>query len=147
MKFIILIKATPDSEAGVMPGEGMIEKMSAFHQELAKAGVLVDATGLRPTTAGWRIRHDRDGSRLIEGPFAETNLVSGYTIIDVASRDEALAWSRRYPNPAPDGKPGEIEVRPYLTLEDFDDSRAVQRFRDMCTAQLNTSGNRETAHV
>ena len=147
MKFIILVKATTESEAGCMPGEDMIAKMAAYHAELAKSGVLVDATGLRPSTAGWRIKYNGNSGTLVEGPFAESDLVSGYTIIDVGSREEAVAWSRIYPNPSPDGKAGEIEVRPCFTLEDFDDSPAVQRIRDMCATNHGPARIGEIANV
>ena len=133
MKFAILVKATADSEAGRMPSESLIGAMMAFHQELAQAGVLVDATGLKASTTGWRIKYNGVTSTLVEGPFPETaNLVSGYTIINVASRAEAIAWTKRYPNPAVDGGIGEIEVRPFFELEDFGD--AAERFREACTS-------------
>ncbi len=144
MKFIILVKATADSEAGQMPGEEMIAKMGAFHQELARAGVLVDATGLRPTAAGWRIKYQGTSSTVVDGPFEEANLVAGYTIIDVPTREDAIAWTKRYPNPAPAGKAGEIEVRPYLTLDEFGDSPAVREFRDICPPQ---KAGAEVAHA
>jgi hypothetical protein len=131
MRFMILVKATRDSEAGKMPPESLLNEMVGFHEEMAKAGVLVDGSGLRPSSAGWRIQYGKNGQKsFVDGPFAETKeLVAGYTIIEVKSREEALAWTKRFPNPSIDGGAGEIEVRPYFELEDFGDSPAVETAR------------------
>jgi hypothetical protein len=133
MKFMILVKATQDSEAGKMPPESLISEMVGFHEEMAKAGVLVDGAGLRASSQGWRIRYAKGGKRtFVDGPFTETKeLVAGYTIIDVKSREEALAWTRRYPNPSIDGGQGEIEVRPFFELEDFGDSAGARKAREI----------------
>jgi hypothetical protein len=133
MKFIILVKATQDSEAGKMPSESLISEMVGFHEEMAKAGILVDGAGLRASSHGWRIKYAKGGKRtFVDGPFTETKeLVAGYTIIDVKSREEALAWTRRFPNPAVDGGEGEIEVRPFFELEDFGDSAGARKAREI----------------
>ena len=132
MRFMIIVKATRDSEAGVMPGEQLLATMQKYHEELVKAGVLLDASGLKPSSKGWRIKYAGDKRSVIDGPFAETKeLVAGYTIIQVKSREEALAWTKRFPNPAVDGKSGEIEVRQLFELEDFAPSEAIERFREM----------------
>jgi hypothetical protein len=132
MRFMIIVKATQDSEAGVMPGESLLASMQKYHEELQKAGVLVDASGLKPTSKGWRIKYSGDKRTFVDGPFAETKeLIAGYTIIDVKSREEAVEWTKRFPNPSIDGKSGEIEVRPFFELEDFGPSEAVERFREM----------------
>lgn len=132
MRYMIIVKATADSEAGTMPEEKLLAEMGAFHEEMAKAGILRDASGLKPTTSGWRIKYDGRKTTLVDGPFAETKeLVAGYTVIDVGSREEAIAWTKRFPNPAIDGGKGEIEVREFFDLDDFGDSEAVDRFRDM----------------
>ena len=132
MRFMILVKATRDSEAGVMPSEALLKEMTEFHGELAKAGVLVDGAGLQASSKGWRIKYDGKQRSFVDGPFAETKeLVAGYTIINVKSRDEAIAWTKRFPNPSIDGGKGEIEVRQYFELEDFGDSKAVERFREI----------------
>lgn len=132
MRYMIIVKATRDSEAGVMPEEELIANMATYHEELQRAGVLVDASGLQPTSKGWRIRYDGDRRSFVDGPFAETKeLIAGYTIIDVASRDEAIEWSKRFPNPAVDGGQGEIEVRQFFELEDFGASEAIERFREL----------------
>jgi hypothetical protein len=133
MRFMILVKATRDSEAGTMPSEGLLHEMTQYHEELAKAGVLVDASGLQRSAKGWRIKYGKSGQpSLIDGPFAETKeLVAGYTVINVKSREEAIAWTRRFPNPSIDGGEAEIEVRQYFELEDFGDSEAIERFRGL----------------
>lgn len=132
MRFMIIVKATRDSEAGVMPTEKALATMQAYHQELQQAGVLVDASGLKPTSTGWRIGYSGDKCSFVDGPFAETKeLIAGYTVIRVGSRQEAIDWTRRFPNPAVDGRDGEIEVRQLFELEDFGPSEAVERFRGM----------------
>jgi hypothetical protein len=113
VKFLILVKATADSEAGATPAKTMLAEMRDFHEEMDKAGILVDYAGLKPTGTGWRIQYAKGGKRtVVDGPFTETKeLVAGYTIIDVKSREEALAWTKRYPNPSNDGGEAQIEVR------------------------------------
>jgi hypothetical protein len=129
---MIMVKATKDSEAGAMPEEKLIATMAAYHEELAKAGVLLDASGLQPSAKGWRIKYSGDKRSVVDGPFTETKeLVAGYTLIQVKSKEEAIEWTRRFPNPAVDGKEGEIEVRQLFELEDFGPSEAVERFRDI----------------
>lgn len=131
MKFIILVKGNADTEAGVMPPESLLAEMGAFHEEMAKAGILVDGTGLKPTAAGWRVKYAKGGKRVVvDGPFTESKeIVAGYTIINVKSREEALAWTKRFPNPSLDGGVAEIEVRPFYELEDFGESPAVERMK------------------
>ena len=132
MRFMIIVKATRDSEAGVMPEEKLIATMASYHEELAKAGALLDASGLEPSAKGWRIRYAGDRRSVIDGPFAESKeLIAGYTLIQAKSREEAVEWTRRFPNPAIDGKEGEIEVRPLFELEDFGPSPAADRFREL----------------
>jgi hypothetical protein len=120
MRFMIIVKANADSEAGVMPS------MGAFHEELARAGVLLDGAGLKASSHGWRVRIGADRQRRIaDGPFTEvTDLIAGYTLIQVRSRDEAVEWSRRYPNPTLHGSACEIEVRQLFEAEDFAPSSA-----------------------
>ncbi len=129
MRFMIIVKATPDSEAGVMPPGALLADMGAYHEQLSQAGVLLDYAGLRASSKGWRIRYA--GKKLSErtvhdGPFAESKeLIAGYTLIQVRSREEALEWTRRFPNPTIDGAQAEIEVRQLFELEDFGPSDAV----------------------
>jgi hypothetical protein len=132
MRFMILVKATKDSEAGVMPGKKLMADMATYHGELMKAGVLLDANGLQSSAKGFRIKFSGNKRTIIDGPFTETKeVVAGYTIIQVKSRQEALDWARRMPNPAVDGKEGEIEIRQLFELEDFGPSEAVDRFREI----------------
>jgi len=132
MRFMIIVKATKDSEAGVMPEEQLIAEMATYHEQLAKAGVLLDASGLQASSKGWRIKYDGTRRSVIDGPFAEAKeLIAGYTLIQVKSRAEAMEWTRRFPNPAVDGGEAEIEVRQLFELEDFGPSDAVERFRDI----------------
>ena len=133
MRFMIIVKASKDSEAGVMPQEDMLSAMADYHQELAKAGVLLDANGLHPSSRGWRIRYEGGKRSVLDGPFAETKeLIAGYTIIQVKSREETLEWSRRFPNPH--NEDCEIEIRQLFELEDFTQGEAIERFRDLGVA-------------
>jgi hypothetical protein len=132
MRFMILVKATQDSEAGKMPPESLFAEMAKYHEELQKAGVLLDASGLKPSTRGWRISYDGAKRSFVDGPFVETKeLVAGYTIIQVKSREEAIEWTKRYPNPAVDGGKAQIEVREFYELEDFASSKEVKRFEKL----------------
>ncbi|MGQ0657900.1 MAG: YciI family protein [Chromatiales bacterium] len=132
MRFMIIVKATKDSEAGVMPEEELISEMATYHEELKKAGALLDASGLQPSSKGWRIKYSGTRRTFVDGPFIETKeLIAGYTIIQAKSREEAVEWTKRFPNPAGDGREGEIEVRQLFELEDFGPSEAVDRFREM----------------
>ena len=121
MRFMIIVKATTDSEAGAMPSASLLTEMGAFHEALARAGVLLDGAGLKASAHGWRVAIDADGQRrVVDGPFTESKeLIAGYTLIQVRSRDEALEWSRRYPNPTLTGSACEIEVRQLFEAEDF----------------------------
>jgi hypothetical protein len=120
MRFLIIVKATPESEAGVMPPAELFEEMGRYHEELSKAGALLDGAGLHPSSKGWRIAYDGERRTVVDGPFAETKeLIAGYTVIQVRSREEALEWARRYPNPAGKGKAAQIEVRQLFEMEDF----------------------------
>jgi hypothetical protein len=137
MKFMIIVKATPDSEAGRFPddSEKMFEAMAEYHEQLAKAGVLLDASGLQPSSKGWRIRYDGERRTVLDGPFTESKeLIAGYTLIQVRNRAEALEWTRRFPNPVGRNKPAEIEVRQHYELEDFKDivqPATADRFKEI----------------
>ncbi len=130
MRYMILVKATADSEAGVMPKEDMLKAMADYHEELATAGVLVDGNGLQPTSKGWRLKFSDGKKFLIDGPFAETKeVIAGYTIIKVKSPEEALGWFQRFPNPHYEDC--EIEMRRMFELEDFAEGEQIERFREM----------------
>lgn len=132
MRFIILVKATADSEAGVMPTAEDMAPMTEYHEELARAGVLLDASGLRPSSDGWRVRYEGEERTIVDGPFTETKeLIAGYTLIEVGSREQALEWSRRFPNPSLDGGECAIEVRRLFDLDDLEQGPEVDRFREL----------------
>ncbi|MGF6998456.1 YciI family protein [Paraburkholderia sp. GAS32] len=136
MRFMIIVKATAVSEAGGQPDEALMVAMGAYHEELAKAGVLLDATGLKPSSKGWRIHYSGGKRTVIDGPFAETKeLIAGYTLIQVRSREEAMEWARRFPAPFGEQAEGEIEVRQLYELEDFEPSPEVDRFRKLDAAK------------
>jgi len=132
MRFMIMVKANKDTEAGVMPEEKLIADMATYHEALAKAGVLLDASGLQASSKGFRVKYFGGKPKVIDGPFTEAKeLIAGYTLIQVKSREEAVEWARRFPAPFGKDKDGEIEVRQLFELEDFGPSDAVDRFRDI----------------
>jgi hypothetical protein len=116
---MIIVKASPDSEAGVMPSEELMTAMGNFNEELAKAGILIDCDGLQPSSKGARVRFSGDERTVIDGPFAETKeLIAGYWLWQVKSKEEAIEWVKRCPNPMP-GTEAEIEIRQVYEAEDF----------------------------
>jgi len=120
MRFMMFVKASKESEAGVMPSEKLVSEMMKYNEDLAKAGVLLDLSGLHPTSKGARIRFSGDKRTVVDGPFAESKeLIAGYWLIQVKSREEAIEWARRAPNPHGDGAETEIEVRQLFELDDF----------------------------
>jgi hypothetical protein len=119
MKVMVLVKATADSEAGVMPSEELLAAMGQFNQELVKAGVLLAADGLKPSAQGKRVKFLGAQRSVIDGPFAETKeLVAGFWLWQVKSIDEAVEWLKRCPNPFPVGE-SIVEIRPVFEPEDF----------------------------
>ncbi len=121
MRFMVLVKATPDSEAGIMPTEEMFAEMIKFNEELVKAGVMQAGEGLQPSSKGARVRFSGKNRTVIDGPFAETKeLVAGYWIWQCASLQEAIDWVKRCPNPMPGDS--EIEIRKIYEAEDFGDA-------------------------
>src|ERR1700757_4529598 len=132
MRFMIMVKATADSEAGKMPDEALMASMATYHEALQKAGVLLDASGLQPSAKGWRVRYAGGKRTVTEGPFAETKeLIAGYTVIQVRSREEAMEWARRFPAPFGEQADGEIEVRQMFDLDDFEPGPELERFRNL----------------
>ncbi len=130
MKFMMIVKANKDSEAGKMPSEDLLAAMAKYNEELVKAGVVVDLTGLQPSSKGARVQFTGGKVTVVDGPFAETKeLIAGYWLIDVKSLQEAIDWAKRAPNPyGPDGE-GHIEIRQLFELEDFGESEAVEHHR------------------
>jgi hypothetical protein len=118
---MVIIKATENSEAGKLPSEKLLTEMGRFNEELVKAGIMLGGDGLRPSSAGKRVKLSGGKRSVTDGPFAETKeLIAGYWIWQVGSMDEALEWVRRCPDPMP-GEESEIEIRPLFEMEDFGD--------------------------
>ena len=118
MRFMVMVKATQDSEAGAPPTQELLEAMMAYNEELVKAGIMKGGDGLQPSSKGARVQFDGAKRAVVDGPFAETKeLVAGYWLWECASLDEAVAWVKRCPNPMPG--PSEIEIRPLFELADF----------------------------
>jgi hypothetical protein len=119
MRVMVMIKATPESEAGEMPSETLISEMLAFNEELVKAGVMLAGDGLKPSSEGVRVEFSGSDRKVINGPFAETKeLLAGYWLLQVKSTDEAIEWVKRIPNPDP-GTEAAVEIRPVFESEDF----------------------------
>lgn len=118
MRFMVMVKANEDSEAGVLPSQELLTAMTQYNEELVKAGVLLAADGLQPSSKGKRVRFSGDKRTVVDGPFAETKeLIAGFWIIQVKSLEEAVEWVKRCPNPMEGG--GEIEIRQVFDQEDF----------------------------
>src|ERR1700704_1635588 len=119
MRFMIMVKATKDSEAGVMPSEKLLTEMGKFNEELVKAGVMLAGEGLQPSLKGARVKFSGAKRTVIDGPFAETKeLIAGFWLWQVKSKEEAIEWVKRCPNPFP-GTESEIEIRQLFEAEDF----------------------------
>jgi hypothetical protein len=130
MRFLMMVKASWRSEAGEMPDEKMIATMMKYNEELQKAGVLIDLAGLRPSSAGVRIKFSNGKSTVVEGPFANPEgLVAGYWLIRVNSKAEAIDWARRCPPPHGEGADAEIELRQLFELDDFEPSASIDAAR------------------
>ena len=121
MRVMVLVKATTDSEAGVMPSTELVEAMFAYNQELVEAGIMLAGEGLKPSSLGKRVAFNSSERSVEDGPFDATNeLVAGFWLWEVRDMDEAVEWVRRCPNPMPG--PSEIEIRPLYEMEDFGDA-------------------------
>jgi len=119
MRFMVIVKATPSSEAGAMPSEKLLTDMGKFNEELVKAGVMLAGEGLHPSSKGARVRFSGGKRTVIDGPFAETKeLIAGYWLWQVKSKEEAIEWVKRCPDPMP-GEESEIEIRQVFEAEDF----------------------------
>ena len=134
MRFMIIVKSCPAFEAELSPAppEELMAEMAAYHEELMRAGVLLDGSGLHPSRTGWRVHYGPEGKRIVDGPFAKAKeLIAGYTLIQVRDREEALEWSRRFPNPAGRGMEAVIELRQLIELDEFPPSQALDKFKQM----------------
>jgi hypothetical protein len=119
MRFMVLVKADKSSEAGVLPDEKLLTEMTKYNEELSKAGVLLAAEGLQPSSKGARVRFSGAKRTVIDGPFAETKeLIAGFWLIQVKSKEEAIEWVKRAPNPFP-GTESEVEIRQVFEASDF----------------------------
>jgi hypothetical protein len=131
MRFMMIVKASKDSEAGIMPSEELLSAMTKYNEELMKAGVLLDLAGLQASSKGARIKISGGKRTVIDGPFTETKeLIAGYWIIQVKSKEEAIEWAKRAPAPH-EGQDSEIEIRQFFELDDFGPSEAVDRARKL----------------
>ncbi|HUL40309.1 MAG TPA: YciI family protein [Burkholderiales bacterium] len=120
MRFMIIVKATKDSEAGVMPSKELLTAMGKYNEELAKAGIVLAGDGLQPSSKGARVRFSGPKRTVVDGPFAETKeLIAGFWVWKVKSKEEAIEWVKRCPNPMPGDS--EIEIRQLFEAEDFDE--------------------------
>jgi hypothetical protein len=118
MRFMILVKANKDTEAGILPSEQLLTEMGKYNEELVKAGVLLAGEGLQPSSKGARVKFSGTKRTVIDGPFAEVKeLIAGFWLIDVKSKEEAIEWVKRVPNPT--GEESEIEIRQVFEAEDF----------------------------
>jgi hypothetical protein len=143
MRVMVIVKANEESEAGVMPSEQLLREMGAYNEELVKAGVMLDGDGLKPSSAGARVRFSGPQRTVIDGPFVETKeLIAGYWIWQVKSLDEAIEWVKRCPNPM--SGESEIEIRPIFEAEDFGEQftpelrEQEERLRAQLAAQQGT---------
>ncbi|MEO8188883.1 MAG: YciI family protein [Acidobacteriota bacterium] len=149
MRFMVMVKANKDSEMGVMPDEKLLAEMGKFNEELVKAGVLLAAEGLHPTSKGARVRFSGDKRTVIDGPFTETKeLIAGFWLFQVKSKEEAIEWVKRCPSPFPKGD-SEIEVRQIFESEDFGAEftpelrEQEERIRAQAASQQNQAGQKK----
>jgi hypothetical protein len=141
MRVMILVKATPESEAGRLPGTELLEAMGAYNEELAKAGVLLAGEGLRPSSEGARVRFEGSERSVVDGPFTETKeLIAGFWLWEVRSLEEAVEWVKRCPSPM-DGE-AEIEIRPVFEADDFGENLTseLREAEERLRAQVEASG-------
>ncbi len=137
MRFMILVKATKDSEAGIMPGTEVFEAMGKYNEELEKAGALLAGEGLQPSSKGARVRFSGNKTTVVDGPFAETKeLIAGFWLIQAKSKAEAIEWAKRVPNPT--GEDFELEIRQVSEVEDFGDA---------LTPELRAQEERQRARI
>jgi hypothetical protein len=137
MRVIVIVKATKDSEAGIMPSQELLTAMMKYNEELVKAGIMLAGEGLHPTSKGARVRFSGDKRTVIDGPFAETKeLVAGFWLWQVKSMEEAIEWLKRCPNPHDEET--EVEIRPIFESEDFGDAM---------TPELRESEERQRAEI
>ncbi len=141
MRFMVIVKATKDSEAGVKPSEKLLTDMGKFNEDLAKAGILLAGDGLQPSSKGARVRFSGPKRSVVDGPFAETKeLVAGFWIWKVKSKEEAIEWVKRCPNPMPGDS--EIEIRQLFEAEDFGEQFTPELKEQAERVYTQVSGNK-----
>jgi hypothetical protein len=132
MRFMMIVKANKDSEAGKMPSEELLAAMAKYNEQLVNAGILVDLSGLQPSAKGFRVHFSGGKTSIIDGPFAETReLIAGYWIINVKSRQEAVDWARKIPAPFGPQEESYVEVRQFFEMEDFAPSEAIDHHKEV----------------
>ena len=132
MRFMMIVKSSQGCEEGKMPSEELLAAMGKYNKELMQAGVLVDLSGLQPTSKGARVKFSGGKTTVVDGPFAETKeLIGGYWIIDVKSKAEAIEWAKRVPAPHGEDQEGEIEVRQFYEFTDFLPGKAIEQAREL----------------
>ena len=144
MRFLVMVKATPDSEAGILPSQQLLDEMTRYNEQLAKAGVMLAGEGLQPSSKGARVKFSGARRTVVDGPFAETKeLIAGFWILQVKSKEEAIEWVKRCPNPMPGES--EIEIRQIFEAEDFGPEFTPElRAREaQVAAQVAENANRE----
>jgi hypothetical protein len=142
MRVMVMVKATNDSEAGIMPSTELLEAMGKYNEELVNAGIMKEGEGLHPSSKGKRVAFDGPNRTVTDGPFAETKeLVAGFWIWEVKDMDEAVEWVKRCPNPMPG--PSEIEIRPIFEAEDFaaEFTPELREQEDRLRAQMETQAS------
>ena len=141
MRFMVIVKATKDSEAGILPSEELLTAMGKYNEELAKAGILLAGEGLRPSSMGARVRFSGSKRTVVDGPFAETKeLIAGFWLWKVKSKEEAIEWVRRCPNPMPGDS--EIEIRQVFEAEDFGEQFTPELKEQAERVYTQVSGNK-----
>jgi hypothetical protein len=142
MRVMVIVKATKDSEAGVLPPEGLLAEMMKYNEELVKAGVMLGGEGLHPSSKGVRVKFSGDERTVVDGPFTETKeLVAGYWLWEVKSLDEAIEWVKRCPSD-PSGVESEIEIRPVFEMEDFGEAATPELREQEQRLRAQTEANR-----
>jgi hypothetical protein len=144
MRFLVMVKATSDSEAGILPSQQLLDEMTRYNEELAKAGVLLAGEGLQPSSKGARVKFSGARRTVVDGPFAETKeLIAGFWILQVKSKEEAIEWVKRCPNPMPGES--EIEIRQIFEAEDFGSefTPELQAREAQVAARMAENANRE----
>jgi hypothetical protein len=139
MRFMMMVRASDDSEAGVMPETELLTEMGRFNEELVKAGVLLAGEGLHPSANAARVKFAGDRPTVVDGPFPVSELIAGFWLIQVKSREEAIEWAKRCPNPMP-GREGVIELRQVFSAEDFGEALTpeIAEAEDRMRAQIGT---------